>query len=139
MTQKICRRDVISSFDVVQQREKRGNLSFRKWLSPIVVEFNSERRRIEIGVRPPLRLTSVPSAGSFIDKLVNDAIAPNEIVGTHLSCRIGQCAYRLFNRIGAGMMNYDEVWTALVKVFRRHPISRHLRSLRLRHTSSIQQ
>ena len=112
------------SCDAVQQREQRRNLNVRKRLVAVVVELDSERNRIQIGVRAPLRLAGVPCARPFLDKLVNCAVAPDQVMRAYPPLRIGQRAQRLLGRIVARGVDNDKVGPPLVEIRRWPPLHR---------------
>src|SRR5699024_6430187 len=84
-------------------------------------ELDPERDRVQIGIRAPTGHTGVPRSRALVDKLVDRAIARDQVMRAYAPARIGERAHGVRGRIAAGGMNDDEAWPPLVEIRRWLP------------------
>src|SRR5689334_10011331 len=84
VTEKIRSRYFVALLDVRQQREQRTYHRLGERLVAIIVEFNADRRRVEIAVAAPVGFARMPRARRLVYEVNNPAIAADQIVRTYL-------------------------------------------------------
>jgi len=134
VSEVIRNRNAMAGGDVAQQRQQRCHLRLGKRLAAVVVDLDAERRGVQVGVGAPARLASVPGTGAFVHELIDQAVAPHQVVRADLAGRIGQRAQRPFGTVAAGVVQDHVLRLALAQVRRGPPDRRHAGALRQRRT-----
>src|SRR5258706_5303803 len=117
----ILRRNAVALCDVAQQREQALDLHRRKWLVAVIVQLDADRRRVEIRIAAPARLTRVPGTHPLVDELNDPAVAPDQVMRADAACGIEQRAQRGVDAAASGMVDHDEIRSPQIEVRRRLP------------------
>jgi len=113
--QIIARWNPVARAQSVEQGQQGDDLRFGKGFVAGVVEFNADRRRVEVGGPAPPRFAGMPGAGRLIDELHDGTVTPDQIVGADLALRVGQGCQGCRRVVVAGLVQDDEIGAALVE------------------------
>lgn len=103
-------RYVQSLAEIVEQFQQAGDLFRRERRFAVVVEFDADRRRIDVGDRAPMARSRMPGAFVVGDQLEQCAIAPDQVVRADRSAAVArtQRVQAFLHAVLLGRVDHDQ-------------------------------
>ena len=111
-------RNPVTFLQILQQSQEADDLGFGVRFGACIVEFDADRRRVEIGVAAPVRRSRVPGALAFVDELIKHAVASDQVVSADPAAWIGEGPQGAFDVAVRGVVDDHEIRPTGVVVWR---------------------
>ena len=122
MADEIGGGDAIGGLKPRQQVEEATDLRVGKGFEAVVIQFDADGDRVDVGDISPAAGAGLPGAEIVVEHMVDGAVAADDVVGAHLGADGGEGLQGLRAAVLRRMMDDHEVGFALIEIRSSYPV-----------------